>query len=91
MKLKRSKLVEIIKEVISEEQLNEYKGLDKSVSKQLMQIHASLMNTLNDISVDMTNAGHGDKPQLSNHKASMKMVEDMFKIHKKLKKTLKVN
>ena len=48
------------------------------------------MNLSNDISVDETNAGHGDKPQLSNHRAAQKIVEDMFKMHKKLQKTLKV-
>ena len=40
MKLTKSKL----KEIIREELLNEYTGLDKSASKQLMQINASLMN-----------------------------------------------
>ena len=86
MKLTKQKL----KEMIREELLNEYTGLDKSASKQLMQINASLMNLSNDISVDETNAGHGDKPQLSNHRAAQKIVEDMFKMHKKLQKTLKV-
>jgi hypothetical protein len=83
-------LREKLKQIGGKHLLNEYKGLDKSVSKQLMQIHASLMNTLNDISVDRTNVGHGDKPQLSNHQTAQKMVEDMLKIHKKLQKTLKV-
>tara|TARA_Y100001970_G_C13821792_1_gene645254 strand:- start:39 stop:359 length:321 start_codon:yes stop_codon:yes gene_type:complete len=72
-------------------QLNEYKGLDKEVKKQFMQVNASMGNIEKDILVDMTNMNHGDKPQLGKkHKEALKSVNVIRGELVKLKKFLNI-
>ena len=71
--------------------LNEYKGLDKEVKKEFMQVNASMGNIESDILVDMTNMNHGDKPQLGKkHKEALKSVNVIRGELVKLKKLLNI-
>ena len=86
MKMTESQLKEMIRDI-----LNEYKGLDKAVKKEFMQVNASMGNIEKDILVDMTNAGHGDKPQLGQkHKEALKSVNVIRGELVKLKKLLNI-
>tara|TARA_B100000965_G_C19406317_1_gene675587 strand:- start:221 stop:541 length:321 start_codon:yes stop_codon:yes gene_type:complete len=72
-------------------QLKEYKGLDKSVKKQFMQVNVSMKNIQQDVLIDMTNKNKGDKPQLGkNHKEALKSLQVLDKELIKLKKLLKI-
>ena len=84
-------LREKLKQIGGKHLLNEYAGLDKQVKKQFMQVNASMSNIQKDIMVDMTNADHGDKPQLGKkHSEALKLVNIITKELSKLKKFLNI-
>ena len=71
--------------------LNEYKGLDKQVKKEFMQVNVSLGNIEKDVMIDMTNKNQGDKPQLGKkHAEALKSLQVLDKEFIKLKKLLNI-
>ena len=84
-------LREKLKQIGGKHLLNEYKGLDKEVKKEFMQVNASMGNIEKDILVDMTNMNHGDKSQLGKkHKEALKSVNVIRGELVKLKKFLNI-
>ena len=82
-------LREKLKQIGGKHLLNEYKGLDKEVKKEFMQVNASLGNIEKDVLIDMTNKNKGDKPQLGKkHAEALKSLQVLDKEFIKLKKLL---
>ena len=70
--------------------INEYDGIEKSVEKQLMNVHIGLGNAMRDILIDLTNQGHGDAEKIPNAKKANQQIEKVRQEFKKLCKLVKV-
>ena len=85
MKLTKSDLREIIKEV-----LNEYKGIEEDLDQSLRQAHMGLSNAQRDLGIELTNQGHGDAEKIPNAKKAKQQMDKVRREFIKLAKLVKV-
>ena len=75
---------------IEEENLNEYEGIERTISSNMMEAHIGLGNAQKNILIELTNQGHGDVEKIPNAKLANKQIQKVLQEFKKLHKLLKI-
>ena len=83
-------LREKLKQIGGKHLLNEYKGIEKELESDLMDVHIGLGNAQRNILIDLTNQGHGDKENIPNTKKANKQIQKVRQEFTKLCKLVKV-
>ena len=83
-------LREKLKQIGGKHLLNEYKGIEKELESDLMDVHIGLGNAQRNILIDLTNQGHGDKEKIPNAKKANQQIQKVRQEFKKLAKLVKV-